>query len=204
MGRRAAHVLVSVAIGAGGVGLGAGPADAASDTCNGTISNKTISANLTVPSGASCVLDRVTVNGNVYATNVKQFLIMDTSIFGTLTINGITDTSATSGICGVTVSKNLYVQNVAAGVTTDGEQYSVGDDDCGSLDVIGNTLVAGNAADVAIEHSHFHGNLAFNNNTGPGSAFEEDTVDGRLSCSGNSPPPDATQVIAGSKTGQCA
>src|SRR4051812_19709710 len=103
---------------AAAVGLmtAAAPVKAATVCSNTTISNASIPGGISVPPGASCILNNVAVSGDVVVTNAKQFLATNLRVSGSININGITDPALDSSLCGTKVTGNVTVQNTAPGV----------------------------------------------------------------------------------------
>jgi hypothetical protein len=210
--------------------LRADAAPAAFD-CTSTVSNRTISGAVRVPSGASCRLDNVHVTGQVFvksggalgtrngtqidqgisATSANYVQINDSTVTGNITIgNTSTQLELKNTICNSTINGSLFIRDSDS--TT---QWSVGDeppdDFCnGGNTFNGNVKLERNHANFNFANNTVNGSVRFNDNTQTLAEEVEydvsgNTISGVLQCTGNNPAPeiDEPNTVSGSTTGQC-
>jgi len=113
-----------------------GPAPASGTTCNGNY-NGTFNGNITVAAGQNCSFITGQVNGNI-SVNGGNLALTNVTVNGNLIIQGNAGFSLGPG---TTISKNLNIQNVSSGVTTNRV--------C-QVSVLGNMQVYTNASPVTI------------------------------------------------------
>jgi hypothetical protein len=183
--------------------------------CTGLITGGTINGDLIVT--GACVLDGVTVTGNVTVvpgaslvtkngTNINVNLssdgatliqINDTTFGRDVTITNTANNPAEAPknvLCNSTIARNLTI----TGSSSDTKFY-VGDlpadDPCNGADTIhGNVVLSNNKASMQLSDSHVYRNVIFTNN-GLGTAEEvehdlgQNQIDGNLVCLGNATTP---------------
>jgi len=169
-------------LGALGWLVGAASPASAATTCTGTISNQTLSA-VTVPWGASCVLQHVTVKNDVKASGPYEIDVLNSLVKGDLIINGSSNYGGQSDVSCSTIRGNVKVKNMAP---NDEFAMDGGHDEppeCGPNTVGGNVTLSNNQGAVDVELTSIGGNLSA---TGNGNvAFEDNTVYQNRSCSNN-------------------
>jgi feruloyl esterase len=177
----------------------ASAARAADTVCSGTIKTSTINGNLVVPQGASCILDTVTVTGNVQvlrnASLSVQAYVEPSSVSGDI----LADHCASALLQGtVTVGGNLQIQSCTA------RSGFVGP----GIDIRGNFLCQNNLGPCEAWLGEVAGNALIQNNT---SASASDvsltTIGGNLLCQQNTPAPThntGPDWVTGNLQGQCA
>jgi hypothetical protein len=184
--------------------------------CTGTLNNPDVPCNLTVPPGATCVLDGGTVTGSVFVEQGGCLVVGQgghpTTIGGNITA---TDAACLSIGFGSSVAGNVS----AFGTTGDTPGYtfnflcnsSIG----GSVDIENSTSSAnwcigytGSPCDCAAGEK-IHGSLTFDNNAG-GGIIGDNTITNTLACSGNTnltcngSSTSCNNNTAGTKSGQCS
>ena len=168
--------------------------------CNTTYTNTTLNGGVVVPSGDSCTLDNVTVNGSLSVSG--GFIdAQNSTINGRWTIN---DGSSPGFLCGNSVNGGLTVQNVTSGALFSFGELNSG---CAGGKVNGGITVTNNPnVTVEIDGYSVNGNLTFTNTQGGGfNELEATTVNGRGTCTNNDQPvvDDGTSApLVNSFTGQ--
>lgn len=188
--------LVAAMLPALGILLGTMPV-ANAETCNTTISDKTINANVVVPAGATCDLENVIVTGSVRVEKGAFFLVQISSSGSTQLIGDVIAIQCGFvflGASGRSVSVGGNVQ--ISGCT--GPSYPT----------VSNATISGNFqcfnnVGCQVATSTIGGNAQINNNSGY-IALNNNYVGGNLQCLGNATGGSfIANAVAGNNQGQC-
>jgi hypothetical protein len=199
---------LAVLVVAGAFALAPGAAQAAV-TCNGSPTG-TLAGPVTVPNGATCNLNGVTVNGNVTVQPGGTLNANNTRINGNLASNG----GSVFFSCGW-ISGSVTIQN--APYAGGNDSVSIRDTEIGgavklltnSGDVTfdgntvgGATTVSGNCGDVEITDNTFRGSLAVTNNRKV--TVRCNTIAGAFSAFNNDCFNEGGNTVSGARSGQAA
>lgn len=150
------------------------------------IKNATINGSVTVSNGASLSVENSTIKGSLNSNHGDTLWVTGSTITGPVTVNGNTGFvliggNGVNGAAGNTLGGGLTVFGNENGVRIDGNQIK------------GTVTVSNNS-----------GGCGFDPVTGaPGAIIvDHNTIGGSLSGTGNNPPPQGTNSVAGSTGGQ--
>jgi hypothetical protein len=167
------------------------PAAQAAMACTTTLTNVAIATDVVVPSGATCVLERVTVRGNVSALPEASLLLdQSTRVQGNITAIGAQFLSVANSLVG----GNVIVLNTDSWLIT----FST---------IGGNAILRGASVIWDMEVNKVGGNVSVTSNTGLFFTIRDNTIGGVLTCTNNSPAPTNGTIpntAVGGKKGQCA
>jgi hypothetical protein len=187
--RRVSIATLSVALISGGMVMAAGPAHADDRMCRGTIGSVNVSANIIVPSGATCTLRGTRVDGNVQVLGNGAVLIT-----GGAFIDG--NVQAEDGGA-------RYVRVRGASVVGDVQVKSGGRVIVRNTAVDGNIQVADNRGRMTIRGNSVDGDIQLSSNSARAEILNN-RVNGNLQCESNSPAPVGSgNQVSGNKEGQC-
>jgi hypothetical protein len=161
--------------------------DASPGHCDGTIGSRTVDE-VDVPSGATCTLERTTVDGNVSVGHGGTLVARAVDVDGDIEGEGarLVEVSANSSIGG-----NLQLEQGGSSVVNDSH-------------IDGDLQWSEQSGSQAVRHSKVGGNLQAEQNNG-GLAIFGNRIGGDLECEQNSPVPSAAgNSVSGHHSGQCA
>ncbi len=197
--------------------LGSGLVSAGPTQCTGAMSNTTVNGDLTVPSGATCSLDHVTVTGNVTVQANGSFFIttgtgMDTVIGGNVSANGCNrfDIESTGGTGRIAIGGSLTIANCTGSGFYGGRGNSIAmpmnvlvggnvkcsnnNDNCVFDYVVfgGNVDCSANDGGCVLQSPAIAGNVTMNNNTNGANGISNGIIGGDLK--GTLPPRPARAI----------
>lgn len=155
--------------------------------CDGTIGSRTVDE-VDVPSGATCTLERTTVDGNVSVGHGGTLVARAVDVDGDIEGEGarLVEVSANSSIGG-----NLQLEQGGSSAVNDSH-------------IDGDLQWSEQSGSQAVRHSKVGGNLQADQNNG-GLAIFGNRIGGDLECEQNSPAPSAAgNSVSGHHSGQCA
>jgi hypothetical protein len=170
---------------------------AVSVTCRSN-QTSTVNGNMTIGSGSTCVT-APTVTGSIFiGSGARVFL--SANVYGNITSSG----ANTVAICGTNGNGRLTISGTTGSVLVGNSNSR----NCGPTRFYGAVTIDGNHGGLTIVGNKFP-SLDANNNSAPAgksNLIAANTITGRLSCSGNVPPPTngGQPNQAGSRSGQCA
>ena len=153
-----------------------GPINVTSGTM--CIKNATVNGNVTVSNGASLSVENSTIKGGLTANHADAVWVTGSNITGAVTVNGSTGFVRIDG------------NTLGSGLTVSGNQNGV--------------RIAGNQINGSVNVSNNVGGCGVDPVTGATGAIivDNNTIGGSLSGTGNNPPPQGTNSVAGSTGGQ--
>jgi hypothetical protein len=155
-------------------------------TCTQTIGAATVDS-VTVPGGATCVLDGTTTNDEVHVEPGGVLRAANAQLLDNVTVDGGE----------IELTGNSYVDGNLT-VTGGGPALISG------ARVDGNVELDGNSGSLVVENSVIDGNLQAYDNSG-GVSITGNQIDGNLQCDGNQPPPTGSgNSVQGNMEDQCA
>jgi hypothetical protein len=144
--------------------------------------------NLRVPEGASCTLNRTTVNGNIHVEDNASLRAYDANINGNIQANRA---ASVNFYAGSSVNGNIHI-------------HRSGSAEIQAVDINGNLKLENNDRFLNAADNTIDGNLQASNNSG-GLSITANQIDGNLQCDANSPPPALSgNRVTGNLEGQCA
>lgn len=162
------------------------PAMAEERTCTGSIGAVALD-NVFVPDGATCVLNRTRLTGNIVVGTGSKLTATSVSVNGNVQAEGAQNVTVTGrSIVGGSVQ---VVQGYEVKVT--------------GAKVTGSVLIDENTGPVTASRNRVNGDLQLFQNSG-GSRLVDNIIKGNLQCKENSPPPTGSGNVATSKEDQCA
>jgi hypothetical protein len=181
--------------------------------CTSTLTNADVPCNLTVPPGATCILDGGTVTGSVFVESTGCLIVgqggHSTTIGGNITA---TDAACLSIGFGSSVAGNVTVTGTTGDTPGHTFNFLCNSSIGGSLDIEN----SGAGANWCIGYSGspcscaagetIHGSLTFDNNAGTTiNNISDNAITGALSCSGNNANlAGSGNTAGGGKFGQCS
>ncbi|MEY2566561.1 MAG: hypothetical protein QOE35_1090 [Actinomycetota bacterium] len=148
--------------------------------CDGDISYTTL-ASVFVPSGADCVLDHVTVKGDVRAQDAQNLDIFNSTVKGTVDIAGSRGSNHSFEVCNSTIGRDVRVANLAGSDSFELEGDT--NESCGKVNVAGSVRLSTNQGDVEVSWTKIGADLSA---VGNGDVeFEHNNVGADRRCSDN-------------------
>jgi hypothetical protein len=172
---RRALLVVALVVVAAGVTVTPAAGSGGRTVCNGSYTDTSLHGGVVVPSGDTCTLSNVTVNGGMQVEG-GAIDVQNTQINGGLTIDNL---APSPYVCGTNVNGGLTVENIASGATLAlGEANA----DCPGGTINGGATFMNNSnAFLEIDGYQVNGGLQFLNNIG-GGEIEGMSVNGAATC----------------------